>query len=546
MNEAAPAEESAPPDGTAPPRPPLRRSRRHKVVAGVCGGLGRQWDLDPVIFRIVLAVLSVTGGLGLIFYGFAWLIIPLHGEEENEGRRLLSGRVEGSALTALLFALVGCGLFLTTLGKGSVMSFAVLLTLAVAGAAYWSRRHRGGPEGPGPRDAATAQAVADAPPETMAPPGPHTPSWWRGPLGKETAGLIYLWGPERVEITYEGGHGVPGGPVRQPGFRPGAAAARPDGAPAAPRRRPRAGRRIGGLVFLLAVLGGVGTASGVERHAPFSHALQAGLACALVVFGLGLAVSAWLGRTGGGTVFMVVLTTALLAVATVLPDNLSADWQNRHWTPTDVAAVQRHYEIGSGEGRLDLGGLPVKDGRTIRTGAEVGAGRLEVTLPPGVETTVHLSLGLGDVRLPGEPADDVRISAGDRPRTVTLPAKGLKKGEKPRGFLDLTLRVGAGQIDVRHAPPPPPAEPSPPSPSPSGAASPPSAGSRSQALPAAALAPLTSVGLIDPLGTVSPTGTVSPPAAEGERIPTAPAPSAADPRAIAPVLGARPSQGGTS
>ncbi|TSB17960.1 PspC domain-containing protein [Streptomyces benahoarensis] len=531
MNEAAPAEESAPPgaDGSTPPRPPLRRSRRHKVVAGVCGGLGRQWDLDPVIFRIVLAVLSITGGLGLIFYGFAWLIIPLHGEEENEGRRLLSGRVEGSALTALLFALVGCGLFLTTLGKGSVMSFAVLLTLAVAGAAYWSRRHRGGgAEGPGARDAATAQVIADAPPETMAPPGPQTPPWWRGPLGKEPAGLMYLWGPEHADLTYEGGHGVPGGPVWPPGFRPGGAAARPSGAPAPQRRRPRAGRRIGGVVFLLAALGGAGTALGVDRHASFSHALQAGLACALVVFGLGLVISAWLGRTGGGTVVMMVLTTALLAVSTVLPDNISAEWQNRHWAPTEVSAVQRHYELGSGGGRLDLGGLPVKDGHTIRTGAEVGAGRLEVTLPQGVETTVHLSLGLGDVRLPGESANDVRISADDRTRTVTLPAEGLKKGEKPRGFLDLTLRVGAGQIDVRHALPPSPAAPA--SPSPPGAASPPTAGSRAGALPAAAVAALAPVG--SPVSATTHISAVStPPAA---------------PRTFALVLAARPSQGGIS
>ena len=144
MNDAAPAEEPAPSDaaGPTPPHAPLRRSRRHKVVGGVCGGLGRHWDLDPVIFRIVLAVLSLSGGLGLIAYGFAWLLIPLDGEEENEGRRLLSGRVEGSALTALLFALVGCGLFLTTLGKGSVMSFAIMLTLVVAGSAYWSRQRR--------------------------------------------------------------------------------------------------------------------------------------------------------------------------------------------------------------------------------------------------------------------------------------------------------------------------------------------------------------------------------------------------------------------
>lgn len=528
MNQAAPAEDSAPPgaDGSAPPRPPLRRSRRHKVVAGVCGGLGRQWDLDPVIFRIALAVLSVTGGLGLIFYGFAWLLVPLHGEEENEGRRLLSGRVEGSALTALLFALVGCGLFLTTLGKGSVMSFAVLLTLAVAGAAYWSRRHRGRTDSPDARDAAAAQVAADAPPETTAPPGPQAPSWWRGPLGKEPSGLMYLWGPE-LPIAYRPGPGAHDGwAAWPPGPRSGGAAARKSGAPATPPRQ-RAGRRIGGVVFLLAVLGGAGTAFGVARHAPFAHALQAGLACALVVFGLGLVAGAWWGRTGGGTVVMVVLTAVLLAVSTVLPDNLSAQWQNRHWTPTEVTAVQRHYALGSGEGRLDLGELTVKDGRTLRTGAEVGAGRLEVTLPRSVRTTVHLTLGLGDVRLPGESADDVRISAGDRTRTVTLPAEGLKKGEKPRGFLDLTLRVGAGQIDVRRAQPSSP--PSSSAPSPSGKASPPEADSRAGARPAAVVAPFVPDGSPEP-------STV--------RI-SAAVPFAA-PRTLAPALTARPPQGGTS
>ncbi|MFG2135469.1 PspC domain-containing protein [Streptomyces sp. NPDC048650] len=444
MNDADPVEESAPPGpaGTAPPHPPLRRSRRHKVVAGVCGGLGRQWDLDPVIFRIVLAVLALSGGVGLIAYGFAWLIVPLDGEEENEGRRLLSGRVEGSALTALLFALVGCALFLTTLGKGRVLSFAIMLTLAVAGSAYWSRqRRRAQAEGLESVDPATAQAVADAPPETQAPPAPNSPSWWRDPRSKEfPAGLDYLWGPDtaRLDITYDFTHGRP---------RPA-----PPSPARAPRRRDRTGRSIGGWTFLLAVLAGAGTALAVSRHDALAPSLQAGLSCALVVFGLGLVLSAWLGRTGGGTVFMVVVTALLLAGATVLPDTITADWQRRTWSPTSVAAVQRHYALGSGDGRLDLGGLPVKDGRTVRTSAEVGAGRLQVTLPRGVTTTVHVSLGMGDLQLPGDAPDDVDISAGGRQRTVTLPATGLKKGEKPHGRLVLHLRVGAGQVDLRAAP----------------------------------------------------------------------------------------------
>ncbi|MFG2828939.1 PspC domain-containing protein [Streptomyces sp. NPDC048434] len=487
MNDAAPVEESAPSDpaGPTPSHAPLRRSRRHKVIGGVCGGLGRQWDLDPVIFRIVLAVLSV-GGVGLIVYGFAWLLIPLDGEDENEGRRLLSGRVEGSALTALLFALVGCGLFLTTLAKGSMMSFAIMLTLAAAGSAYWSRRRREvETRGPESVDAATAQAVADAPPETKAPPVPTSPSWWRNQRSGEAGGPGYLWGPENtplpLDIAYRYEHGAGTAAADRPhsssdaGGPPGPP---PHGAPPdrAPRATRRIGRPIGGWTFLLALLAGGTTAHTVFRQDGFAPSLQAGLACALAVFGLGLVLSAWFGRTGGGTVFMVVLTALLLAAATALPDNITTDWQKHTWTPTTLAAVRPHYEIGSGEGSLDLGDLPVKGGRTVHTTAEVGLGRLQVTLPQGVTTRLHISLGLGDIQLPGESPHDMDLSAGGDQRTITLPADGLKRGEKPRGSLDLDLELGAGQIVIQRATPasapsiPAPAPPAPPTaPTPEGA-----------------------------------------------------------------------------
>ncbi|MFF7700078.1 PspC domain-containing protein [Streptomyces lydicus] len=493
MNEAAPVEESAPsgPAGPAPSHVPLRRSRRHKVIGGVCGGLGRHCDLDPVIFRIVLAVLAV-GGLGLIVYGFAWLLLPAEGEEENEGRRLLSGRVEGSALTALLLALVGCGLFLTTLAKGSMMSFAIMLLLAVAGSAYWSRRRREvQAQGPEAMDPATAQAVADAPPETTAPPSPTSPSWWRDPRARETAGPAYLWGPDTtplpLDVSYRFEHGAASAGVRPPGIRPGAgwpAGPAPHGAHPLRGRRPsrRSGRPIGGWTFLLALGAGAAAASSVYWRAGLAPSLQAGLAAVLVVLGLGLVLSAWFGRTGGGTVFLVVCTAALLAGATVLPDNITADWQNRSWTPTTLAAVRPHYDIGSGEGRLDLSELPLKGGRTVRTAAEVGAGRLEVTLPRGVTTRLHVSLGVGDIQLPGDAPDDVDLTAGGQQRTLTLPAEGLKKGERPRGSLELAVRVGAGQVDIRR-PDPAPATPSPAAPSPAAPTS------RAAAAPAALPAP---------------------------------------------------------
>lgn len=185
--------DAVPGEGAAAPHR-FRRDRRSKVLAGVCAGLGRQCDMDPVIFRITLAVLSATGGIGLIFYGFAWLFVPYDDEEENEVRKLFTGRVDGQALAAVLFALVGCGVFLSMLSNASVLTFAVVLSLLLAGAGYWSQQ-RGAPD----PDPLAAQAVADAPPEAQAPPVVTSyPSWWRDPIvkdGTHVGGTGYLWGP---------------------------------------------------------------------------------------------------------------------------------------------------------------------------------------------------------------------------------------------------------------------------------------------------------------------------------------------------------------
>ncbi|GAA3297779.1 hypothetical protein GCM10020295_31560 [Streptomyces cinereospinus] len=237
----APSGEPEAPEGSGTPEPPhrFRRDRRHKMLAGVCAGLGRQCDMDPVIFRITLAVLSATGGIGLIFYGFAWLFVPYDDEDENEVRKLLTGRVDGHALAAVLFALVGCGVFLTLLNNGGVLTFAVVLSLLLAGAGYWSQR-RGAPD----PDPLAAQAVADAPPEAQAPPVPSAyPSWWRDPIvkdGTHVGGTGYLWGGRRNPATGTSPPPSPSASARTPaGRRPAPRA------PPRPNRAARAGRAAG-------------------------------------------------------------------------------------------------------------------------------------------------------------------------------------------------------------------------------------------------------------------------------------------------------------
>jgi len=68
--------ESGPPvvEDRSPPR--LRRSVDDKVVAGVCGGLGTYFGVDPLFFRLAFVVLAIGGGSGVLIYLIAWLVIP--------------------------------------------------------------------------------------------------------------------------------------------------------------------------------------------------------------------------------------------------------------------------------------------------------------------------------------------------------------------------------------------------------------------------------------------------------------------------------------
>ncbi|MGW8783788.1 PspC domain-containing protein [Streptomyces sp. NPDC055796] len=441
----SPAGATAPPPGDRPAdrpadraaeRPPLRRSKRDKVLAGVCGGLGRYFDLDPVIFRIVLGVLAVTGGVGLIFYGFAWLLLPVEGEEDSEAKKLLTGRVEGATLAAVFAALVGCALFLSMLDNGGLAVFSVLVILALGGAGYWSQRRRkaAAPE-------AEPQAVhrpAPAPPETQAPPVPGSPSWWRDPLVKDgTTGPVgstgYLWGPDD-SADANAARNIGGGRVEDGSERS-----------AAPRA-PRGG--IGGRVFVLALLAGGGATAAVWQGSTLSHALQIGLASALAVFGLGLAVSSVRGRTGFGTVLLAVITAGLLAGASALPREIGTDWKSVEWRPAAVADVRPVYTAGTGLATLDLSRLDVPKGTTLSVRASVEAGRLKVIVPREVTAQADVSVKLGDIHMPGETSQDVRIKSGGETRQATLkPAAGTEAG----GTIELDLSADFGQVEVARA-----------------------------------------------------------------------------------------------
>ncbi|NGN67318.1 PspC domain-containing protein [Streptomyces sp. A7024] len=431
---------SAPPEDAteaeqAAPAGLERRRAPNRTFGGVCGGLGRYYDLDPLIFRVVLGVLAITGGLGLVAYGILWLVLPLEGDRENEARRLLSGRVEGQALTALLFMVVGCGLFLSMLNRGGVLTFAAMLALVTAGAAYWSRHRRETETGEIPTDEATAHAVADAPPETAPPPVPKSPSWWRDPLTKDgTTG--YLWGPDDDASVAAAS--------RWPSFS--------KLRPAARNAADRGPAGIGGWTFLAALVIGAAAGAIAWESEPQPTALAIGLATALGVFGLGFVISAWYGRTGGGTVVWALITTALLAGTLALPNGVKAEWLRETWRPAAAADVHESYELGTGEGRLDLSALELKKGESVPDiKAEVGAGRLHVIVPDDMRIEVRADVGVGDLQLPLDTDKNVDVRPDQKEQLTIHP----RDGGKPRGTLNLDLEVGVGQLEVDRATPTP-------------------------------------------------------------------------------------------
>jgi phage shock protein C len=55
----------------------LRRSRRNRVVAGVCGGLGEFFGISAFWFRLAFLIALIPGGIpGLLPYLLLWIIIP--------------------------------------------------------------------------------------------------------------------------------------------------------------------------------------------------------------------------------------------------------------------------------------------------------------------------------------------------------------------------------------------------------------------------------------------------------------------------------------
>jgi phage shock protein PspC (stress-responsive transcriptional regulator) len=139
------------------PRPDQRRllrSSSDRVLAGVAGGLGRYFGVDPVIFRIGFGVSLFFGGVGALAYLLLAIFVPTDGEPDRAqrfGRRLQRMGIWRALGLVVLVMLAAAGLvalasgaaFAVALGWGvpvgigTIAIGALVVALAFRGGARW-------------------------------------------------------------------------------------------------------------------------------------------------------------------------------------------------------------------------------------------------------------------------------------------------------------------------------------------------------------------------------------------------------------------------
>lgn len=121
---------------TPPPVTPrlLRRSSGDRIFGGVCGGLGRYWNVDPVILRVAFGVSLLLGGFGLFAYLAMWWLVPDEGAPSSA--RVAPGwglRVLGVG-AATIAGFIGLALLF---GDSSFGGGGVVLGALIAGIVVW-------------------------------------------------------------------------------------------------------------------------------------------------------------------------------------------------------------------------------------------------------------------------------------------------------------------------------------------------------------------------------------------------------------------------
>jgi phage shock protein PspC (stress-responsive transcriptional regulator) len=415
-----------------PPPPPgnrvLRRSRTDRVGAGVAGGLGQYFNVDPVLFRVLFAVSAFFGGAGVVAYLVAWAAIPEEGTTGAPVDRFINGLrarrvpiwavavVVGLVLWGLAFAWWAPGPFFPVL--------AVIVLLAIV----FSRRDWSARGGSGPAPSAVAPSAAG--PSAA---GPSTADPSTADPAAATAGAT-----PTVSLQKDAPAGSPDWVRSTRAWLDEARAASRE------RRRRAFPVRIGTIVALVGTLVGLAIADAVS-----GIRLPVYFWVTLCIVGAGLLAGMVLRRAPWS--LSVLLIPAL--AGTIAFGNTGAslhDGVGQHeWTPIGTAQLQGSYRLAFGQGVLDLRNLGTVD-TPRRVQVTMAAGQTRLLLPSGLNATVEANVRMGEIEVDGTTVADThggsiqRVNGYDIDHTV-LPPSGATGAP-----VTIVVHLADGQISVRH------------------------------------------------------------------------------------------------
>jgi phage shock protein PspC (stress-responsive transcriptional regulator) len=384
------------------------RPRQGRQVAGVAAGIARRYDIDPVLVRVGFVVAALSGiGAGLYIAG--WILLPEEPADPAAPAPAQSPRtiiVIGLAIAAM----ISLGSFFS--GDAGFL----LPTLAVAGLLFLLHRSRGnrGSEAPTATTATTPPAGSGPSlvkePVDGEPPASTPPSW--DPLGAAP----FAWDL----------------PEPSP----------PPPPPPAPRKLPVTLVTLG-----VALLAGAATAVVMLVTGTLTAVnVPTLLGVMLAVLGSGLVVGAFV-RAGRGLIPFAVLLSMLTWGAVAAPlERWDSEGFDTTVRPATVAAVQDEYDHVAGDFQLDLRALdltspPGPTPSPVKTALSIGAGNVDVWVPPNADLTLKAEAGFGDVTFGAlnDTGPGAKIKVID-----DLGADGVRSGRP----LDITIDAGAGNVEV--------------------------------------------------------------------------------------------------
>jgi phage shock protein PspC (stress-responsive transcriptional regulator) len=414
-----------------------RRSRSDRVLAGVCGGIGRSLNIDPVLVRVMMAVLVFVGGVGIPLYAAGWLLMPEEGAQTSPAQSLFGNRARPDhpwLWPIVVGVAIFCAIGLASSVNMSPFSFpGPLIGLFLLW--FFVFRKKNGDRRPTDHPQWHGHWQPPTPPTTPA-SGPASSAY----PASSTSSATPAAAPGTAPVDQTTGAATPGAGTVQPVWtEDDPLGLYVDEPPAStlttqPERHP-ARRGVKPVVLLVtAVAMLIAWAAGSTPPAI--------AAIGLSVLGAGMLIGGFLGRTRGLVPVGILLAVALAATSVfdTVPKVSDASYTVRETDPK-ISATNATYRMDAGSMQIDLSRAHF--GPDAVVSAHGRFGEIKLVLPPNVDITGTAASDFGEVRTPGQ-------KRGGHDVVLPLDDLGADRKAGPESVkLDLQLEFGSIVVERR-------------------------------------------------------------------------------------------------